>query len=747
MTRLKRLLALLLLALLALPVGQAGSVSFTLEERELTVGVGESFIPRVSDGFIGTLTCRSGNSKMVRVSSETGECVAVSTGTCVVAVSSDSGQMETCKVTVLPRPKKVTLNAEEITLNFDPATDAAESFQMKASVPAGFGGARSIAYSVEAESAEGVIALEDGLVTARNPGWADVCATTYNGLKAYCRVLVPEYEGTLSIGEIPPLGVGQVWAPAIAPKALSGSVTWTCAPQDVAYADPNGHVTAVSEGEAVLTATAFNGQTASARVRVVPAPKSVQLPRASVSLGKGEIYELAPTLTEGSAARLTYSSSDKSVAFVDGEGRILAKKKGEAQITVRTHNGKKATLKVTVKASPSSISFASETLTLDAGSETALKTKLSKGAASARVYESDAPAVAEVLEDGTLRAVAPGTATVTVSTYNGKTASLAVRVVPAAGELVPDMEEETLVLPVGLPVPVPVRAFAGDGTPYEGDLTVSSGKSSVVKVKNGALVGLKGGKTTVTVRAGEKKVSIPVQVKAYNRLIRPMVIAHRGSGIGYPENSLEAYQNVGRTQTDGVEMDVRRTSDGVLVLCHDATVTRTSNSNGFVSRKTYEQLLRIDFHGTKIATLEETLAYLSTTKLQIFVEFKESGVAEDCVELARRYGVEDQVVFFSFDRAEVREASRLAPEIRTAYLLNRTSGIGSVIRDAQKNGVDYLVFNQRVLTTDLAFDVHSAGLKLGAYTVNTARDERKSREFGLDILITDYPTMMSILSQ
>lgn len=70
------------------------------------------------------------------------------------------------------------------------------------------------------------------------------------------------------------------------------------------------------------------------------------------------------------------------------------------------------------------------------------------------------------------------------------------------------------------------------------------------------------------------------------------VISHRGDWRNYPENSLEAFDSAIRMGVDVVEMDVHRTADGVLVICHDKTINRTTSGKGKISEITYDSIRR-----------------------------------------------------------------------------------------------------------------------------------------------------------
>jgi len=61
---------------------------------------------------------------------------------------------------------------------------------------------------------------------------------------------------------------------------------------------------------------------------------------------------------------------------------------------------------------------------------------------------------------------------------------------------------------------------------------------------------------------------------------RPMLIAHRGFSGRYPENTLRSFREALKLPVDGIELDIRRTRDGVLVVIHDETVDRTTFGSG-----------------------------------------------------------------------------------------------------------------------------------------------------------------------
>lgn len=132
-----------------------------------------------------------------------------------------------------------------------------------------------------------------------------------------------------------------------------------------------------------------------------------------------------------------------------------------------------------------------------------------------------------------------------------------------------------------------------------------------------------------------------------------VAIAHRGEHLHHPENTLPAFEEAIRNGADFIEVDVRTTSDGQLVLSHDATVDRCTNGHGEVAKMTLEQIRSLDagiktgqqFAMTKVPTFDEALD-LARGKIGIYVDVKQVA-ARDLVRHIERHEMTDHVVIYS----------------------------------------------------------------------------------------------------
>lgn len=136
----------------------------------------------------------------------------------------------------------------------------------------------------------------------------------------------------------------------VLPKGASQKVTWKSSKPKTVYISSKGVITAKKTGKAVITAYTSNGKQKSCSITVKKAPKSIQFNKSLLKLKKGKRVKLKIKLSKGAASyQTTYSTNKKSVATVSKDGKVTAKKKGKAVITVKTFNKKTAKIKIVVK--------------------------------------------------------------------------------------------------------------------------------------------------------------------------------------------------------------------------------------------------------------------------------------------------------------------------------------------------------------------------------------------------------------
>ncbi len=151
--------------------------------------------------------------------------------------------------------------------------------------------------------------------------------------------------------------------------------------------------------------------------------------------------------------------------------------------------------------------------------------------------------------------------------------------------------------------------------------------------------------------------------EAKNKLL---VIAHRGNHVKVPENTLASFKEAIKAGADYVEVDLRTSKDGRLVVMHDATVDRTTNGKGKVSDLTFEEIKKLEvFNQNKknhrVPEFGEVLK-LCKGKINIYLDFKEADVAETLKQI-KEAGMEKQVVVFINKIPQYKKWRELAPDM------------------------------------------------------------------------------------
>lgn len=244
----------------------------------------------------------------------------------------------------------------------------------------------------------------------------------------------------------------------------------------------------------------------------------------------------------------------------------------------------------------------------------------------------------------------------------------------------------------------------------------------------------------------------------------PLLFAHRGGAGLAPENTLEAFEGaVHRWRADVLEMDIRMTRDGELVVIHDATVDRTTEATGPVRGLPLADLQQLDAgfrftdleggstfqgRGVRIPTFEEVLVTLPHTRLN--VDAKDADAAPLLIRMVGRHGARDRVLLAS--AAEAGRADRLGyrgpvsateRQIRLFFLTHRLplGGPYTPVTDALQ--VPYRWNGRQVTTPRLVREAHRRNLPVHVWTVDDPDTMRLLLGWGVDGIQTDRPDLLA----
>ncbi len=242
---------------------------------------------------------------------------------------------------------------------------------------------------------------------------------------------------------------------------------------------------------------------------------------------------------------------------------------------------------------------------------------------------------------------------------------------------------------------------------------------------------------------------------------RPLVAAHRGGALLWPENSLTAYRNALALGVDYVETDVHLTADGEVVVLHDPTLERTTTGRGAVREARRAALAGIrlkagDGSATDepVPTLVQLLDLLGPARAGLLLEIKVDdrgqrypGIEEKVLAMVRERGLGARTLVMAFERDTVRRVRELDPTMRTVLLIGRGQverervWPAASVRWAVGLGAAAVGFNHRLIDPDVVAAAREARLTLAAWTVNEEADIRRVIGLGADIIISDRPDL------
>ena len=228
-----------------------------------------------------------------------------------------------------------------------------------------------------------------------------------------------------------------------------------------------------------------------------------------------------------------------------------------------------------------------------------------------------------------------------------------------------------------------------------------------------------------------------------------LILGHRGA-CGYaPENTLEAFRLAMEMGADGFELDVHMSRDGELVVIHDESVDRTTDGAGLVRELALAELKALDacnhmeqYRGARIPTLGEVFDLIRDTRHVVNVEVKTDDwfypqIEEKCLALAAEKGVEERVIYSSFNHHTLRKLRRLKPDAKLGMLF------GDIMLEpweyAKGLDVDFLhPMKMNIYVPGFAEGARGAGYGINMWTINDPDTiwECLKQDVGI---ITNYP--------
>lgn len=222
-------------------------------------------------------------------------------------------------------------------------------------------------------------------------------------------------------------------------------------------------------------------------------------------------------------------------------------------------------------------------------------------------------------------------------------------------------------------------------------------------------------------------------------MIYMKVYSHRGESTYACENTMSAFYLAEFVKSDGIECDIRKTRDDILVIIHDKSIDRTSSKSGNVSDYTYEELLEFDFgnskfHGEKIVRLDEFLKYFSQKKMHIFLEIKEEGYESKIVNIVKKYNNE-YITLISFKYEILEKIRAISNALNLGWLTYDFSQ--RVLQKCKNIKLNQVLVMSISLQKSEVKILHDEGFIVTAWGVINKADISRLYKIGVDRIIYD----------
>lgn len=221
--------------------------------------------------------------------------------------------------------------------------------------------------------------------------------------------------------------------------------------------------------------------------------------------------------------------------------------------------------------------------------------------------------------------------------------------------------------------------------------------------------------------------------------------AHRGASEYLPENTFSAFYTGLYMGANGIETDVRKTRDGVLVLFHDKTLERVCGEAGAIEDYTFEELQKFNVAKNrfidKIVAFEDFLAKFSFRDITFAIELKGAGVEIEIAELLRKYNMSEKAVVTSFKLEYIEKFKSYAPEFSIGHLTKDISDVE--LSELRRIGADEICPKAELLTREDVDRLHAEGFRVRAWGVGNEELMKNTVLFGADGMTVNFPDKLA----
>ena len=232
-----------------------------------------------------------------------------------------------------------------------------------------------------------------------------------------------------------------------------------------------------------------------------------------------------------------------------------------------------------------------------------------------------------------------------------------------------------------------------------------------------------------------------------------LVWAHRGFSSIYPENTMLAFRKAKEAGADGVEMDVHLTKDGEVVVIHDENLLRTTGVDKMVGDCTLSEITSIkasktmdDKFDSYLPSFDEFCSFIKESGMKANVELKTGviyypGIEERVAAIVKKYGIEENVLFSSFNPLSLIIMKRYLPECGLGFLFSSSINIKHISYLSKEVGYSFLHPDYELINKEMLEEAKACNLGINTWTVNDPEEVKNLMAWNVGGVISNCPDM------
>jgi len=252
---------------------------------------------------------------------------------------------------------------------------------------------------------------------------------------------------------------------------------------------------------------------------------------------------------------------------------------------------------------------------------------------------------------------------------------------------------------------------------------------------------------------------------------KPRIIGHRGAAGEVPENTFPSFQKALEGGAEFIELDVRSSKEGDVLVIHDARLDTTTNGRGAVRKRNLAKIKELDagywfssdegrsypYRGRKIEipTLEEYLSALPKAKTIIDIKQSRPTIVKQVIDIVCRLGKEQNVLLATekdkimrdirkaIERSDLKVATGFSYGEAAAFFYWLAGGRrGDFVPPGQALQIPYEYKGMTLVTEETVTAAHELGIEMFVWTVNDVEEMARLLDLGVDGIMTDYPSRL-----